>query len=285
MICPILFCGNQVAICSKNMILTAKALIAMILELISVLFLFTISTCFLLAQFYHSFVLFDVCDTFILYIMMYVIFPSLYDCIILYIKHNTVLIFSTIIHVYGVKAPVDYKDYNKPAAFITFLPPETQFQITFTCILALFILILTPAAETASCIYNIHFPSLLLTNEISDLLKLTLWPAKKPHFPVSLAKINGHHIVRLGLKFVSDAVFCFLSFLLPLACHTDVMATAFIVTLWLTWKKGLQDHRNLGPLTLSHCPCLDGLLLYFLLCEQKPPPHLLSQYWLQKNYI
>lgn len=32
--------------------------------------MFTVPTCFLLAQFSHPFVLFDVCDTFILYVMM-----------------------------------------------------------------------------------------------------------------------------------------------------------------------------------------------------------------------
>lgn len=120
---------------------------------------------------------------------------------------------------------MDYKDYNKNAASIILLPPETQFQITFNYILAVFILILSPAVETASCPCNIHFLSILLTNEVS-VLKLTSCPAKKLHLPVSLAKMDGHHIVRLGLKFVSNAVFCFLSFLLPPACHTEAMAIA-----------------------------------------------------------
>lgn len=57
------------------------------------------------------------------------------------------------IHVYSLKVQVDYKNYNKNAtSIIPLSTPESQFQVTFNYILAVFNLgCLHPLAETASC--------------------------------------------------------------------------------------------------------------------------------------
>lgn len=114
-----------------------------------------------------------------------VTFPSLFNQrISLYIQHGSILnFFFIIVHVYSFKVQRNYKDYNRNAASIIPSPLDPSSKSLSTVFQLSLSWYLPPVVETVSCLYNIHPPPLLLTNEISVLLKLTVCPAEKTTFP------------------------------------------------------------------------------------------------------
>lgn len=168
--------GHQVAIWNESMIATCKAHACPCM--------FIGPTWFLLGQFSHHFVLFDVCDTSILYVLMLLFILFLINALVYIFSTGLFLIFFFIIvHVYSFKVQRNYKDYNRNAASIIPSPLDPSSKSLSTVFQLSLSWYLPPVVETVSCLHNIHLPPLLLTNEISVLLKLTVCPAEKTTFP------------------------------------------------------------------------------------------------------